>query len=119
MPRVIKILHSYGKIGVKLIPVGNEPLELSFLHQEVGEPTELSYIEFIYKQFPKNPELIIICDENGKFKLLEPTLIIPGDMVVGDILIVVREKGELYGLNDSQVIAALQQIHPKIIGATI
>jgi hypothetical protein len=40
-------------------------------------------------------------------------------MVVGDILIVVREKGELYGLNDSQVIAALQQIHPKIIGATI
>lgn len=55
--------------------------------------------------------VVAYCDEEGKLKGLEPNLVIPGDVIVGPLVIAnSNEEGETIGLDDSTIDKLLEAL---------
>lgn len=72
-------------IHVLYIPVGEEPQlkkvenTLNYFQKLIGGCIEVTSL---------GDKLLLICDEEGKMKGLEPNILIPQDVIVGNVMIV-------------------------------
>lgn len=76
--------------------------ELEVYHQILG-----GYFEAI--GFDKNQ--ILLCDDEGKLKDLEPNLLVPGDVIVGTVIVVGTEGEEFRSLTPEEVTKAIKRLN--------
>lgn len=65
------------------------------------------YIEWI--SFDKNQ--ILLCNEEGKLKDMEPNLLVPGDVIVGPVIVVGTEGEEFRSLTPEEVTKAIKRLN--------
>lgn len=76
--------------------------DLEVYHQILG-----GYFEAV--GFDKNQ--IILCDEEGKLKDLEPNLAVPGDIIVGTVIVVGTEGEEFRSLTPEEIPIVIKQLN--------
>ncbi len=59
--------------------------------------------------FDKNQ--ILLCDDEGKLKGLEPNLLVPGDVIVGPVIVVGTEGEEFRSLTPEEVTKAIKRLN--------
>ncbi len=76
--------------------------DLEVYHQILG-----GYFEAV--EFDKNQ--ILLCDEEGKLKDLEPNLLVPGDVIVGTVIVVGTEGEEFRSLTPEEIPIVIKQLN--------
>lgn len=59
--------------------------------------------------FDKNQ--ILLCDEEGKLKGYEPNLLVPGDVIVGTVIVVGTEREEFRSLTPEEKNKAIKRLN--------
>lgn len=54
---------------------------------------------------------VLLCDEEGKFKGYEPNLLVPGDVIVGTVIIVGTEGEEFRSLTPEEISKAIKKLN--------
>ena len=54
---------------------------------------------------------ILLCNERGKLKGLEPNLLVPGDIIVGNVIVVGTESEEFRSLTEFEVKQAIKRLN--------
>lgn len=76
--------------------------ELGEYHIIIG-----GYLETV--GFDKNQ--VLLCDEEGKLKGYEPNLLVPGDIIVGTVIVVGTEGEEFRSLTPEEVSKAIKRLN--------